>query len=115
MVSPGISGNSVLSCTPPKGSTPQPLGESSRAEEFCHPLLGCNYSALLVPVLISNVTALVSQELILDFSTESNIKAVISAAEQSQTQQAATGVFSKTCSMSCCSPAMERPVTRHLL
>lgn len=50
---------------------------------------------LLVPFLISNVTALVSQDLILNFSTEGNIKVVISATEHSQTQQTALGMASR--------------------
>lgn len=54
-VSAGVSGNSILGCTPPKRHTPQLLGENSRADESCHPLLVCNYSALLMPVPVANV------------------------------------------------------------
>lgn len=54
-VSAGLSGNSILGCTPPKRHTPQLLGENSRADESCHPLLVCNYSALLMPVPVANV------------------------------------------------------------
>lgn len=91
VLSAGISGNSILSCTSPKGSTPHPLGESSRADEFSHPLLICNYSSASASSDLKGnpgVAALISQELILNCSTESNIKAVISITEQSQTQQA---------------------------